>query len=122
MTVRDERVLAVNQAFYLAMRQGDLAAMDALWSRAREVSCTHPGRPMLIGRVEIMDSWRAILGQGTAPEIRCVDPVACVFRGTAFVLCEERVMGARLLAINSFALEPRGNIWRMIGHHASELP
>ena len=38
-------VLDANDAFYRAMREGDLDAMEALWARARTVSCTHPDGP-----------------------------------------------------------------------------
>ncbi len=121
MSVRESRVLAANEAFYLAMRAGDLAAMEALWSKRAGVSCTHPGRPMLVGRNAVMGSWRAILGGGRPPAIACAGAVATLSGATAIVLCEERVMGARLMAVNTFALEGGSGAWRMVGHHAGEF-
>ncbi len=122
MAVRETQVLAANAAFYAAMRAGDATAMEALWSRARPLACTHPGRPMLHGRGAVLASWRQILGRpGAAVDIRTGPPAAVLAGRAAMVLCEERVGGARLMAINAFVEEPCG-AWRMIGHHAAELP
>ncbi|WP_285669747.1 nuclear transport factor 2 family protein [Paralimibaculum aggregatum] len=126
MAVRETEVLAANAAFYAAMRRGDRGAMAALWSVRFEVSCTHPGGPTLTGRAAVIGSWDAVLAESPGPEIRVSGPVAVVSGRTALVLCEERIAGARLIAVNAFMLEdeagdggaPGG--WRMIGHHAAD--
>ena len=40
---------AVEEAFYDAMRRGDLAAMMALWADEDEVICAHPNGPRHVG-------------------------------------------------------------------------
>jgi hypothetical protein len=113
-------VLAANEAFYRAMRRGDLAAMDLLWSEARDVSCAHPGRALLHGRGPVLESWRLIFEGGGPPGIEVDGVHAVVTGGTALVLCVEVVAGARLTATNAFALED--GRWRLVSHLSAEMP
>jgi hypothetical protein len=108
--------LAANAAFYAAMRAGDLAGMDALWTRARMAICTHPNQPTLFGRRAVMESWRMILTLFRPPRIRALAPHAVVTGGTALVLCRERVGAVELMASNSFAIED--GAWRIVTHQA----
>lgn len=119
-TTEINAVLAANAAFYRAMREADLATMRRLWCRRRLVACTHPGGPTIQGRTGVMESWRQILlGSKTLP-IRCVAPHAIVTGQSAMVLCREELEGALMMASNVFVRE--AGAWRMLSHHAAELP
>ena len=113
-------VLATNDAFYVAMRHGDLAGMDRLWARGREVTCTHPNWAMLIGREAVMESWRLILTQAPAPSVWPAECEAVVTGSTAMVLCIERLDGNELMAANSFVIED--GEWRIMNHQALAMP
>jgi hypothetical protein len=112
-------VLDANDAFYRAMREGDIDAMEALWARARPVSCTHPNGPAIFGRVEVMASWRLILGH-RPPEIHAADPQAIITGRTAMVLCRERIGRFELMASNAWVRED--GAWRMVNHQAAPIP
>ncbi len=112
-------VLDANEAFYRAMREGDLDAMEALWARERSVSCTHPNGPAIFGRLAVMASWRAILGH-QPPEIRPEDPQAIVTGRTAMVLCREKIGAVELMASNAWVRED--GAWRMVNHQAAHIP
>ena len=112
-------VLDANQAFYRAMRQGDLDAMEALWARSRSVSCTHPSGPALFGRAAVMESWRLILSH-EAPDIEPEEEQAIVTGQTAMVLCTARIGRASLIASNAFVRED--GAWRMVTHQAAHVP
>ncbi len=112
-------VLDANDAFYRAMREGNLDAMEALWARGRAVSCTHPSGPAIFGRAAVMASWRAILGH-QPPEIRPADPQAIVTGRTAMVLCRERIGPVELMASNAWVRED--GAWRMVNHQAAPIP
>jgi hypothetical protein len=114
------RVLAANDAFYKAMREGDYAAMERLWAERRTVTCTHPDWHMLMGREAVMESWRMILTEHEPPEIWPVDAQAIVTGSTAIVLCGERIGGFELVASNSFVRE--GRSWRLLNHQAAHAP
>ena len=114
------RVLAANDAFYRAMREGDYAAMDRLWAERRTVTCTHPDWRTLVGRDVVMESWRVILIEHEPPAIWPVEPQAIVTGGTAMVLCMERIGGLELMASNGFVRE--GRRWRLINHQAAYSP
>ena len=71
-----ERVALVNTALYEAMEQGDHGALDRLWldSAETEVSCVHPGWPVLRGRGEVLvvtDSTHDRFGSGGWQRSRC---------------------------------------------------
>jgi hypothetical protein len=112
-------VLDANDAFYRAMRDGDLDAMEALWARARPVSCTHPHGPPIFGRAAVMASWRLILGH-LPPEIHSEDPQAIITGRTAMVLCGERIGAVELMASNAWVREDEA--WRMVNHQAAHIP
>lgn len=119
-TTEANAVLAANAAFYHAMRAGDYEAMERLWTRARPVSCTHPGRPMIQGRAAVMSSWRRILLRGRPVRIEPLEPVAIVTGRTALVLCREDAGSGQMMASNTFVQEADG--WRMLSHQAAKIP
>lgn len=112
-------VLDANEAFYRAMREGDLDAMEALWARRRQVSCTHPSGPAIFGRDAVMASWRVILGH-QPPAIQADEPQAIVTGQSAMVLCTERIGPVRLMASNAWVRED--GAWRMLSHQAAAIP
>jgi ketosteroid isomerase-like protein len=121
MTKDEQEVLAANQAFYAAFAARDAAAMESLWAHEAELACLHPGWELLLGREEVLRSWRGILLGGGAPAyIHCERAVARVAGDAAWVLCAEVVPGGVLAATNLFVRE--GGAWRMAHHHASALP
>jgi ketosteroid isomerase-like protein len=111
-------VLEANTAFYAAFAAGDAAAMETLWAREAPVTCVHPGWDALRGREEVMASWRAVLG-GQPPPVTCTGASAHVLGETAFVICQERLPGARLVATNVFVRE--AGAWRLVHHQAGAL-
>ena len=115
-----EALLGANDALYEAMRRGDLAALDALWSRRRRVSCAHPNSPAIFGREAVMESWRQILVMHEPPWIRPVEPRAVVSGGSALVLCHEDLGHVQLMASNAYVRE--GDAWRMVNHQAAVIP
>ncbi len=117
---REIEVLEANEAFYRAFAARDADAMDALWARHAPVACIHPGWDALDGRAEVLGSFRAILGSGSSPHVRCTVAAAHVMGDMAFVTCHELVEGARLVATNVFTRED--GAWRMVHHHSSLLP
>jgi hypothetical protein len=112
-------VLDANQAFYLAMRRGDLDTMQALWSRERPVSCTHPGGPTIFGLAAVMASWQLLLSH-EPPEIRPLDAQAIVTGRSAMVLCAEQIGSIELMASNVWVRED--GAWRMINHQSMKIP
>jgi len=119
MAEADERAgaLRANERFYRVFAAGDAKQMDAVWSAGTDVLCTHPGRPALVGRAAVMQSWRAMLAQ--APEIACSHAQVSVIRGVAFVTCVEHIGQAALTATNAFVWED--GEWRLVHHHAGPL-
>ena len=115
----EEQLLEANNNFYKFMRSGDYPGMVGLWSNRRTVSCTHPGRAILLGREAVLDSWRMILGNNP-PTVWPDHPMPVISGKAAFVLNVERIGGAELMASNGFALED--GEWRMINHQASYMP
>jgi len=112
-------LLATNEAFYRAFSGRDVEAMERLWSGTAPVACVHPGWAALHGREVVLASWRSILRSGQSPRVVCTNPTAHLLGDAGFVLCEERVDAAVLMATNVFVLE--GGVWKMVHHHASPV-
>ena len=53
--------------FYEALRQGDLAALMALWADEDEVVCVHPGGVRMVGATAIRTSFESIFSNGGIP-------------------------------------------------------
>jgi ketosteroid isomerase-like protein len=115
----EAEVLAANQAFYDAFLRGDLLVIEALWASRAPVACIHPGWSALHGRAEVIESWRAILGGGSGPEVRCTHPRAAVIGDSAYVICGESIEGAELVATNLFVRED--GAWKLVHHQASPV-
>ena len=109
-------LLFANEAFYLAFRARDLAGMDDVWAPRPDVTCLHPGWDALNGRDEVMESWRAILGNTEAPAVVCRGARARVIGDTGLVVCYEQLGQSVLAATNIFVRDGAG--WKMVHHHA----
>ncbi|HWA75155.1 MAG TPA: nuclear transport factor 2 family protein [Polyangiaceae bacterium] len=117
----ESAVLVANESFYRAFSEGNARAMAEVWAVTAPIACAHPGAPILIGREAVLGSWRAILHQDRAFNLRCSSPIVQLLGEVAIVLCYEGGAGepAHLAATNVFVLE--GGAWRMTHHHAGPL-
>lgn len=119
-TPLEDAVLAANRAFYNAFQERDTRAMEHLWAMEHPASCIHPGWAPLLGRENIMASWRAILGSTESPRIEMTDPHAVVMGSAAIVTCVEHIPDATIAATNVFVQE--GGEWRLVHHHGGPMP
>ena len=110
--------LRVNAAFYAAIADGDLRAMDGVWARDEPVLCIHPGGPPLQGRIAVMASWSELFGGGGPPISFSSDSVSMI-RGLAFVNCIEHLGDSALSASNILVWED--GAWRIVQHTAGLL-
>jgi len=120
MSPDEAQVLAANDAFYEAFAASDFPRMSDLWAQETAVMCIHPGWDVLVGRGDVLDSWRGIFGGGGAP-IVASRARALITGEVAMVTCLE---GAHdeppsLIATNTFVRE-QGR-WKMIHHHAGPV-
>ena len=114
---------AAEEAFYDAMRRGDLAAMMALWADEDDVVCIHPGGNRLVGLQAIRSGFEAIFSTGgidirpTRPRIHAGASIE-VRTLVEQILVPER-SAARIIecaATNVYVKVSRG--WRIVLHHA----
>ena len=110
-----EAVLFANEGFYLALRQGDVAAMSEIWAVDAPVCCLHPGWEPLFGRRAVLESWRAILE--SPPPVDCQDARVLALDQAATVICYE-VIGKDVLAATNLFVQEGGRV-RMVHHHAA---
>lgn len=113
------------EAFYSAMRDGDVDGMRSVWAEHDSIACVHPGSEPLLGRVAVMEGWMQILHDGIVP-VQPEPLSASVGANLAIHLVNERVLdeGGRLIAsvvaTNVYELGRDG--WRMLLHHGSQTP
>ena len=127
--LNEEAVLEVNQRFYKAINDQDLGFMRKIWSEDFPPVCLHPGwKEALRGQDAILQSWEAIFSSPDPMEIQLANIDVSVSQDLAWVSCEERIFfitlnGVRrsnVYATNVFKLI-KGS-WKMVLHHASNLP
>lgn len=113
-----EAILAVNDAYYDAFAAADFEAMSHIWAEG-EVSCVHPGWPVLIGRETILDSYRSIFRNPHQERVQPHNAKVVLTNGDGRVFCIEIVGRLALMATNWFKLvEGR---WRLVHHQASPI-
>lgn len=116
-------VLAANARFYNAFRDGNLAAMQALWSEGENVCVVHPGVSGISGYDLVMGSWEFVWADYEFPlEIEIKDVQVHVRGDVGYVTCIEMVKTkgsswGRQFATNIF--EKIEGHWRICVHHAS---
>ncbi|MCA6092316.1 nuclear transport factor 2 family protein [Streptomyces cinnamoneus] len=131
-----ERVELANTALYEAVERGDTAAMDRLWLNApdTEVSCVHPGWPVLRGRSEVLRSYALIMASTDYIQFFLTDVEVSVAGDTAMVTCTENILsgapaenegelgplvGQLVVATNVF--RRAGDEWKVWSHHGSPV-
>ncbi|HET7746480.1 MAG TPA: nuclear transport factor 2 family protein [Vicinamibacteria bacterium] len=122
------RLIDANHAFYRALEDLDLAAMEAVWFHDASVRCVHPGWDALAGWEQVRYSFQQIFA-GTR-WIRVIPTAieAIVIGDAGIVTCTENITATRdddvgvavAQATNIFRRTAAG--WRMILHHASPAP
>lgn len=116
-------VLAANAGFYNSFRNGDLASMQALWSKGDHVCVVHPGVSGISSHDLVMGSWEFVWADYDFPlEIEIKDLQVHVRGDVGYVTCIEMVKTkgsswGRQFATNVF--ERIDGQWFMSVHHAS---
>jgi len=116
----ERAVLDVNKRFYEAFTSRDMKVMEQVWGPSEPIACIHPGWTALMGRSEVMSSWKGILSNPRAPVIKCLSAQIHLLGPMAFVTCIELIGEMALTATNVFRWEE--GPWFMVHQHASPLP
>ena len=140
MTPRTAEARAVeraNQAFYDAVENSDLDALESVvldGPLAESVAVVHPGWPVLRGRREVMRSFALIMANTDYIQFFLTDVEVGVDGDAAVVTCTENILtaqdeppglqstgfqGGKAQALNVFTREAAG--WRMWIHQASPV-
>lgn len=131
-----EQVEQANTTFYEAMERGDLDALSGLWLEGEddEISCVHPGWPVLTGRGDVLRSYALIMANTEYIQFFLTDVTVSVAEDTALVTCTENILsggpaeesgelgplvGQLVVATNVFRRTPEG--WKLWSHHGSPV-
>lgn len=132
MTGKDDvqAVERANARFYRALSKADLKMMAALWSHRDDVTCLHPGWPLLRGWDDVRASWRGIFENQGPIRIWPDDVTIAVNGDAAWLVCTENLDASgtdetlgvviQVQATNIFRWED--GAWHMVHHHASQQP
>ncbi|KAF7080897.1 hypothetical protein CFC21_084894 [Triticum aestivum] len=121
-------LLAANTRFYDAFRDGDLAAMHAVWAKGEHVYVVHPSAGRISGYETVMRSWEMVCDADHEFPLRfdLQDVEVHVKGDIGYVTCLEMVKTrgsggswGKQLATNVF--EKVAGEWLMCVHHASHL-
>lgn len=116
-----QAVEQANSAFYRAFRERNYEAMEQIWAKHVPIACIHPGMAPLIGRSEVLRSWRGILKHPESPLLEATMVRVHLLGTSAMLTCLEGTSGElpRLVATNVFTFEE--GRWRLVHHHGAAL-
>ena len=128
-----ELVEQANTAFYETMERGDFDELSGLWLDD-DISCIHPGWPVLTGRGEVLRSYALIMANTEYIQFFLTDVKVSVAGDTALVTCTENILsggpaedggelgplvGQLVVATNVFRRTSDG--WKIWSHHGSPV-
>jgi ketosteroid isomerase-like protein len=128
-----ELVEQANTAFYETMERGDFDELSDLWLDD-DISCIHPGWPVLSGRGEVLRSYALIMANTEYIQFFLTDVKVHLTGDTALVTCTENILsggpaedggelgplvGQLVVATNVFRRTPDG--WKIWSHHGSPV-
>jgi ketosteroid isomerase-like protein len=124
---RIEEVTQMNELFYRAFEQLDVALMDSIWAHQEYVTCIHPGWSIRVGWPAVRDSWVVIFNNTFSMEFELTELQVQVAADVAWVICTENItsrvgenpQNSRVVSTNLF--ERIGDEWKIIHHHGSPL-
>jgi ketosteroid isomerase-like protein len=131
MTTDIDAVIAANAELYAAFEEGDPDRMEAVWDDADDVSCVHPGWPILRGRSRVLRSWSVIMANTNYIQFFLTGVHAVVDDDVAVLTCEENILtsvaepdgalseSAKVVSTNVFRRRADG--WRLWLHHGSPV-
>lgn len=127
MSQHEESVRQANQVFYRAFESLDLAAMEAVWHRAPQIVCVHPGWRPLTGWGPIMNSWEQIFDSMFEAKFELAEVQLTVRDDVAVMVLEEQLTQrdydgtthAAVITTNVF--ERVGEQWKLVLHHGSPV-
>ena len=122
-----EAVTAANQHFYRAFETLDIEQMRGAWDDQYEVTCVHPGWPLIQGRSEVIQSWASIFNNTMVMQFTITEESVHIEGSWAWVVCTEslrsvvdgRVNEGKIEATNIF--RKRGDRWMIVHHHGSPV-
>ncbi|MFF3326584.1 nuclear transport factor 2 family protein [Streptomyces sp. NPDC002889] len=115
------------------MERGDFERLSTLWLDD-EISCIHPGWPVLSGRGEVLRSYALIMANTEYIQFFLTDVKVSVSGDTALVTCTENILsggpaeeagelgplvGQLVVATNVFRRTSDG--WKIWSHHGSPV-
>jgi len=126
-----EEVESAVAGFYTALNAmftGDMAAMDALWSHASDVTYLPPDGRLLVGWANVRASWQEQANRKLGGRVEPAD-VHIVVTGDVAAVCNlekgtNQVNGVeQTVAIRSSKVFRRENgVWKLFSDHADPLP
>lgn len=131
MTAELDDVIAANAELYAAFEEGDVDRMEAIWDDADDVSCVHPGWPLLRGRARVLRSWSVIMANTNYIQFFLTGVQAVIDADIAVVTCDENILtavadpdgglsqSAKVVSTNVFRRRADG--WRLWLHHGSPV-
>ena len=128
-----ELVEEANTTFYETMERGDFEQLSGLWLND-DISCIHPGWPVLSGRGEVLRSYALIMANTEYIQFFLTDVRVSLAGDTALVTCTENILsggpaeesgelgplvGQLVVATNVFRRTSDG--WKIWSHHGSPV-
>jgi hypothetical protein len=123
-----EALREANSAFYRAVEELNLAAMDKLWLHESWVRCIHPGWDLIVGWDKVRQSWEQIFSGTswirvipTSIDVQVLGQVGMVGCAENITATSDGDVGVAVAQATNLFLRA-GQEWRLFHHHSSPSP
>ena len=123
-----EALREANGAFYRAVEELDLEAMDRVWLHESWVRCIHPGWDLIVGWEVVRQSWAQIFSDTrwirvtpTSVDVQLLGEVGLVGCAENITATSDGDVGVAVAQATNLFLRV-GEGWRLIHHHSSPAP
>lgn len=125
MEMNQETAQDANNSFYEAFQKLSLENMEKIWKHDEDTICVHPGWELVIGWVEIRDSWVQIFQNTENITINANTLRLRKYGNLAIIICIEHLRATingqkqkfGVLATNVY--ENSDGVWLLTHHHGS---
>jgi ketosteroid isomerase-like protein len=122
-----DSIIEANTRFYRAFELFDIEDMSEIWDKEQEVTCIHPGWPLIQGRKEVLQSWINIFNNTMVMQFTITESSIKIEGDWAWIICKEYLRSVVNGKVNEGKVEATNifrrieKTWYLVHHHGSPV-
>jgi len=122
-----DSIIEANTRFYRAFELFDIEDMSEIWDKEQEITCIHPGWPLIQGRKEVLQSWINIFNNTMVMQFTITESSIKIEGDWAWIICKEYLRSVVNGKVNEGKVEATNifrrieKTWYLVHHHGSPV-